>query len=98
MCLIVRYVREHAGEAGVARLMELAGIRQPLDVVEDERRWWSYEDKIAMFEAAATVLDDPDVTRHIGESALSHQVGAGVRILLRALGSPKTVLSNVAKT
>jgi diguanylate cyclase (GGDEF)-like protein len=97
VCLVTRYVRERAGDDGVARLHALAGLDVPVTALEDERRWYSYEAKIALFEAAAKVLGDPDVTRHIGEDALRHQVGAGVRVLLRTLGSPRIVLSNVAK-
>jgi diguanylate cyclase (GGDEF)-like protein len=97
ICLIVRYVRHHAGDEGVARLLTLAGDDRPLDVLENEQQWSTYEQKIALLEAAAVVLDDPDVGCHIGETALDHSVGPGIRILLRRLGSPRVVLANVAK-
>ncbi|MGZ4796576.1 MAG: diguanylate cyclase [Acidimicrobiia bacterium] len=95
--LIVHYVRHHAGDDGVTRLLELAGETRPLADLEDERHWSTYEQKIALMEAAAVVLDDPDVTLHIGEAALDEQVGSGIRLLLRHLGSPRVVLANVAK-
>jgi diguanylate cyclase (GGDEF)-like protein len=97
ICLIVRYVRHHAGDDGVARLLELAGEERPLHELENEQRWSTYEQKIALLEAAAELLDDPDVALHIGETALDHSVGPGIRILLRRLGSPRVVLSNVSK-
>lgn len=97
ICLIVRYVRCHAGDEGVARLLELSGETRTLAELEDEHRWSTYEQKIALFDAACSVLDDPDAVRHIGEAALDHQVGPGIRILLRTLGSPRMVLANVAK-
>lgn len=97
MCLVARYVREHAGEAGLRRVHAASRINAPLEALEDERRWFTYEEKIALFEAAAVVLDDPDVTRRMGESALLLQVGAGVRVLLRTLGSPRLVMSNIAR-
>ncbi|MBK5287255.1 MAG: GGDEF domain-containing protein [Acidimicrobiia bacterium] len=97
ICLIVRYVRAHAGEDGVARLLELAGETRPVAELEDEHRWTTYEQKIALFDAACVVLDDPDAVLHIGEHALDHRVGPGIRVLLRALGSPRTVIANVAK-
>ena len=96
-CLVARYVREHAGEEGLRRVTAASGINAPVEALEDERRWFTYEEKIALFEAAAGVIGDADVTRHIGESALLHQIGAGVRVLLRTLGSPRVVLSNVAR-
>ncbi|HEX5614709.1 MAG TPA: EAL domain-containing protein [Acidimicrobiia bacterium] len=95
--LIVRYVRRHAGDDGVARLLALAGETRTAAELEDEHRWSTYEQKLALFDAAAEVLGDPHVTMHMGESALEHQVGAGLRVLLRALGSPRIVLANVAK-
>jgi diguanylate cyclase (GGDEF)-like protein len=96
-CLVARYVRGHAGEAGLARVHAEAGIKVPIEMLEDERHWFTYEEKIALFEGTALVLDDPEVTRHIGENATSLQVGAGLRVLLRTLGSPRMVLSNIAK-
>jgi len=97
ICLIVRYVRHHAGDDGVARLLALAHEERPLATLENEQVWSTYEQKIALLEAAAVVLDDPDVALHIGETALDHSVGPGIRILLRRLGSPRMVLSNVSK-
>ncbi len=98
MCLTVRYVRDKAGDAGVQRVLALAGEQRTVAELEDECRWSTYEQKIALWEAAARVLDDPVVSRHIGESALQHSVGASLRVLLRTLGSPRLVLSNIAKT
>ena len=97
ICLIIRYVRHHAGDDGVARLLELADERRPLSVLEDEQLWSTYEQKIALFDATCAVLDDPDAMLHIGETALNYQVAPGIRILLRRLGSPRIVLANVAK-
>ncbi len=97
ICLIVRYVRHHAGEDGVTRLLEIAGETRSLEELEDEHRWSTYEQKIALFDAACVVLDDPDALLRIGATALDHQVGSGIRTLLRTLGSPRTVLANVAK-
>src|SRR5207244_4831257 len=82
-CLLARYVREHAGEEGLVRVHAAAHINAPLVALEDESRWFTYEEKIALFEAAAMVLHDAEVTRHVGQSALLLQVGAGVRVLLR---------------
>lgn len=97
ICLIVRYVRYHAGADAVTRLLELAGETRPLEELEDQDRWSTYEQKIALFDAACIVLDDPDAALRMGEAALDHQVGPGIRILIRALGSPRMVLANVAK-
>lgn len=97
ICLVVRYVRAHAGDDGVAQLLELAGETRSIEELEDEHRWSTFEQKIALFDAACVVLDDPDALLHMGEHALDHQVGPGIRVLVRALGSPRMVIANVAK-
>jgi len=96
--LVVRYVRDRGGAKGVERLLRLAGESRPTSMLEDERTWSSYEQKIALFEAAARVLEDPDVARKIGASVLRHRVGLPIKALLRTLGTPRQVLINVART
>jgi len=88
MSLVASYVRERAGVEGLARVHVAARIQAPVDALMDERRWFTYEEKIALFEAAAAELRDPEVTRHVGESALMLRVGAGVRVLLRTQAWP----------
>jgi diguanylate cyclase (GGDEF)-like protein len=79
-------------------MLALAGESRSAAALEDEHVWSTYEEKVALFRAAADVLDDEHVSLHIGESALEYQVGTGLRMLLRALGSPARVLSNITKT
>lgn len=84
------------GEGSVAELLALAGDGRPREVLEDERLWSSYRQKIALFEAAATLTGDADVARKIGESVLAEQLGGVVRAVIGALGSPQRVLRSVA--
>jgi diguanylate cyclase (GGDEF)-like protein len=89
--LIVQHVRRRAGDAGVASMLQRATLDHDLSALVDETRWFTYEDKIRLFEAAAGVLEDPDVGRHVGESLLDD--GArGLVPVLRSLGSPDKVL------
>jgi diguanylate cyclase (GGDEF)-like protein len=96
--LIVRHVRARRGEAGVAELLRRSGLSHSAEALEDESRWTSYGAKIALFEAATQVLDDPNAARHIGETVLALRVGLPLKLLLRALGSPGQVLRNIART
>lgn len=90
--LILGYVRQRLGDAGVARTVSGAGVAHTVAELEDEDRWFSYDEKIALFEAAADELGDPLVARHVGESVLAQRVGARQKLLIRALGSPRRVL------
>src|SRR5579872_725075 len=95
---IVRYIRSVGGDDAVRRVLERSGIARSLAQLEDESSWSTYEEKIGLFDAAAEVLDDPAVARHIGETVLRLRVGMGVVVLLRALGSPELVLRNISAT
>lgn len=95
--LIVRYVRANAGAGAVADLLALAGDDRPVSQLEDEQGWSTYDQKIALFEAAATLLGDPDVGKRIGEWVLRQQIGAPLRMLLWTFGSPAQLYKNVAK-
>jgi diguanylate cyclase (GGDEF)-like protein len=97
MRLIVEFVRARAGDRGVRRLLQLAGEQRTERQVCDERGWSTYGQKIALFEAAAVVLDDPVVARHVGEASLALGVGASTKALLRSLGSPAMVLRNLPR-
>lgn len=97
MALIIGYVRDRLGDRGVEQLLEVAGETRPIDELLDEGRWSSFDQKIRLFEAAIDVLGDPDTPRLVGTTVLDRQVGAGIRLMLRALGSPASVCRSVAK-
>ncbi|HWX74425.1 MAG TPA: sensor domain-containing diguanylate cyclase, partial [Solirubrobacteraceae bacterium] len=62
-----------------------------------ENCWFSYETKLALWQAAEEVLGDPDVAEHAGEAALDLSVAMGLKRALRALGTPAFVYGNVAR-
>jgi diguanylate cyclase (GGDEF)-like protein len=95
--LIFAYVRAHGGDDAVAEVLRLADVPHSLEELEDERTWSTYATKVALFEAAATVLDDPDLGLHVGESLLGYQIGGALRLVIGALGSPGQVLRSIAK-
>lgn len=66
--LIIDYVRRSLGETAVIALLERAGESRPLSVLEDERVWSTYDQKISLFAAAAEVTGSDDVARVIGET------------------------------
>ncbi len=95
--LIVRYVRSRSGDEAVGQMLRIAGESRPAAALEDESVWSTYDQKIRLFEAAAAVLGDPHVARHVGEAVLDERVGTAVKVLLRATGSPAQVLRNIAR-
>ena len=97
MRLIVEYVRRHRGEAAIAELLDAAGETRPLSVLEDERVWSSYDQKIALFRAAAKITGSDGVARAIGETVLESSVGNTMQVALGLLGSPSVLLKSIAR-
>ena len=65
--------------------------------LRDENRWFHYETKRALWEAAAIATEDPQIAEHVGESFLELGVGFGLKRAIRALGSPQLVYRNVPR-
>jgi diguanylate cyclase (GGDEF)-like protein/putative nucleotidyltransferase with HDIG domain len=95
--LVLAYVEREAGADGVVAVLRVSGLSAREKEMRDENAWFSYDAKIRLFEATATVLDDPQVMRRVGASALELNVGEGVKLALRALGSPSFVYKNVVR-
>ena len=95
--LIVGYVRSHGGSGAVTKMLSLAGEERSPAELEDPTTWSTYDQKIALFQGAAQVLQDRLVARHIGSTVLESNVGRGLKVVLRTLGSPRQVLRNIAK-
>ncbi len=95
--LIVVYIRRTLGAEAVEELLTRAGERRPVAVLEDEATWSTYEQKIALFDAAAALTGDPRVAQRIGASVLTEQLGRVLLFLIGALGSPERVLRSVAR-
>lgn len=95
--LVVGYVRERAGDAGVAELLRRARIERPLAELEDETVWSSYDERIRLFEAATEITGDADTMFEVGASAMRQSVNHSLVLLLRALGSPRMAFGQLAR-
>jgi signal transduction histidine kinase len=95
--LILDYVESHGGQGAVTKVLSLAGEERSPAELEDPATWSTYDQKIALLQAAAQVLQDRLVARHIGATVLESNVGRGLKMLLRTLGSPRQVLRNITK-
>jgi diguanylate cyclase (GGDEF)-like protein/putative nucleotidyltransferase with HDIG domain len=95
--LILAYVERKGGRPAVERVLQLCGLEDAEGDLRNESHWFSFATKIRLFQAAADVLDDPYVPRHIGEHAIDLNVGETLKLTLRALGSPRLVYENVVR-
>src|SRR4051794_29562974 len=95
--LILAYVDRKGGPSAVERVLRLCGLEEVEADLRSESHWFSFATKIRLFQAAADVLDDPYVPRHIGEQAIELNVGEALKLTLRALGSPRLVYENVVR-
>ncbi|MFP4311817.1 MAG: diguanylate cyclase domain-containing protein [Nitriliruptoraceae bacterium] len=95
--LIVSYVRDQLGADAVTTLLALAGETRPVTELEDEGTWSTYDQKIALFAAAADLTGDPRVAYRIGTSVLDARLGRPLRMVIGALGSPQRVLASIAR-
>lgn len=89
--LILSYVEREGGRSGVEALLDRCGLSAQEDRLRDPTFWFDFQTKIALFEAAGAVLGQADPARRIGQSAIELQALTGVKIALRAFGTPRLV-------
>jgi diguanylate cyclase (GGDEF)-like protein len=95
--LVLLYVEQAGGAEAVDEVLERCGMSDHRSELLDENHWFSYEEKIALFEAARDVLGDPNVMSNASAQALALNVGGGLKLALRALGSPRLVYQNIVR-
>jgi diguanylate cyclase (GGDEF)-like protein len=95
--LLLLYVEQVGGTDAVEQVLARCGMSDRRDELLDENYWFSYDGKIALFEAAAEVLGDPNVMLSVSGQALTLKVGGGLKVALRALGSPRLVYQNIVR-
>ena len=81
-------VRQVAGEEGVDQVLERAGERRSPADLQLPNGWSTYGEGLALFRAAAELLEDPDIGRKAGSEVLNQYAGSEVLAMLRSLGSP----------
>ncbi len=94
--VLLRRVRRLLGEEGLNSLLEKAGSKRTIAYLDDITNWISLDESMALFRAAAELLDDEQIARRVGEEAVAQHAGTPVATLLRSLGSPEAVYSQMA--
>ncbi len=95
--LILTYVEREGGRAGVEALLRAADLGVPEEQLRDETVWFDFQTKVALFEAAQEVLEDPQAPRHIGAAAIEINVFPGLKLALRTIGSPRMLYAQIPR-
>jgi diguanylate cyclase (GGDEF)-like protein len=94
---VLRFVRARRGEQAVAEVLDRAGLPYTAEELDDQSRWWSYDTRIRLFQAATDVLDDPRTMYQVGAAALQSGLAHSLVILLRAMGTPRQVFRQLPR-
>jgi len=96
--VLLRRLRKEGGEQAVADVLERSGCTRTQEYLDDVSNWISYEEAMALFDAAEDITGDADIARRVGEQTVAQHAGTPVATLLRSLGSPEEVLGKIALT
>lgn len=88
---LVRLVRGRAGDDGVREVLARAHVDHSTAYLDDPGNWIWLHEAVELLEAAAVVLDDPEIGLHVGEETVRQHAGTPVATMLRSLGSPEAV-------
>jgi diguanylate cyclase (GGDEF)-like protein len=95
--LMLAYLDRTGGPDAVAEVLHRCGLSGCEAELRDENCWFSWETKIALFEATAHVLGNPDFLADMAALALDMKVAGGLKVALRTLGSPQLVYRSVVR-
>jgi diguanylate cyclase (GGDEF)-like protein len=95
--LLLAYLDRVGGREAVEGVLRRCGLTDCEAELRDENSWFSWETKIALFEATAAELDRPDFLQDMAAYALDMNVAGGLKVALRTLGSPQFVFRNIVR-
>lgn len=95
--LLLAYLDRMGGPDAVAEVLRRCGLSASEAELRDENCWFSWQTKIALFEATAHVLDDPGFLVAMAAMALDLKVAGGLKVALRTLGSPQLVYRSIVR-
>src|SRR4051794_12530311 len=93
--LTLEYVHERGGDAALAAVLERAALPYTRAQLESTATWVSYDERIRLFEATVEALGEPDAMYAVGARCLRSNVHQALVLLLRALGSPRSVIGHL---
>src|SRR3954468_20676094 len=96
--VMLRLLHKEGGVDAVTDVLERAGSTRSPEYLENVSNWISWDEALALFDAAEDYTGDPGIARRIGERTVAQHAGTPVATLLRSLGSPEDVLSKITVT
>jgi diguanylate cyclase (GGDEF)-like protein len=94
--VLMRLTQELAGRDAVAELLRVSGTKHDEAFLDNPDHWISVQEAVALLEAGQEITGDPQLARKVGEQTVRQHAGSQVATLLRSLGSPEAILSNMA--
>ena len=95
--LLLAYLDRVGGRDALEGVLRRCALEDCERELRDENTWFSWETKIALFEATAAELDRPDFLTEMAGYALDMNVAGGLKVALRTLGSPQFVFRNIVR-
>jgi diguanylate cyclase (GGDEF)-like protein/putative nucleotidyltransferase with HDIG domain len=95
--LLLAYLDRKGGGDAVADVLRRCGLSGCEAELRDENCWFSWQTKIALFEATADVLDNPGFLVEMAALSLDLKVAGGLKVALRTLGSPQLVYRSIVR-
>jgi diguanylate cyclase (GGDEF)-like protein len=95
--LLLAYLDRTGGPDALAEVLRRCGLSGCEAELRDENCWFSWQTKIALFEATADVLGDRDFLVDMAALALDLKVAGGLKVALRTLGSPQLVYRSIVR-
>jgi diguanylate cyclase (GGDEF)-like protein len=89
-------VAELSGEQAVADVLRVAQSTRAPEYLYDTTNWISYDEAVALWQAAAQVTHNPKLPMLAGQRSAQRLSASPVAALLRSLGSPENVYREVA--
>ncbi|MEA2212850.1 MAG: hypothetical protein QOF83_2798 [Solirubrobacteraceae bacterium] len=96
--VLLARVREFGGQPAVDEVLRRSGVPRAEAELSDIVNWISYDEAVALWQAGAAVTHHPYFARAVGEDTARRLNSSPVAALLRSLGSPEAVYSQIATT
>jgi diguanylate cyclase (GGDEF)-like protein len=85
---LLAVVHRVGGDDALTQVLAMSGEQRAAADIERPDGWSTYPQGLALFQAAADVLGDPDIGRKAGTEVFRRYAGTEVLALLRSIGSP----------